>query len=56
MPARGFHRLQRGTAGFAWVVAGDREDREHAVADEFQHLAAERVNRAGDTIKPGVER
>ena len=35
--------------------AGDRKDRQHAVADEFQHLAAEGVHRAGDAVEPGVE-
>ncbi len=34
----------------------DREDGQHAVADEFQHLAAEGVNGAGDAVEPGVER
>ena len=32
-----------------------REDRQHPVADELQHLAAEGVNRAGDAIEPGAE-
>ena len=34
----------------------DRKDRQHAVADEFQHFAAEGVNGAGDAVEPGVER
>ena len=34
----------------------DRKDRQHAVADEFQHFAAEGVDRAGDAVEPGVER
>jgi len=32
-----------------------REDRQHAVADEFQHFAAEGVDRAGNPIKPGIK-
>ena len=34
----------------------DREDRQHAIADEFQHFAAEGVSGARDTVEPGVER
>src|SRR6516165_9871418 len=53
-------RLTKLTAGPMAVKsrrsADDRKDRQYAVAHEFQHLAAERVNRAGDTIEPGVER
>src|SRR5215510_9318958 len=54
--ARGGDRAQCGIAGAARRSSDHRKDRQYAVADEFQHLAAERVNRAGDTIKPGVER
>ena len=48
-------RAQCGIAGAARCSSADRKDRQYAVADEFQHLAAESVNRAGDTIEPGVE-
>jgi hypothetical protein len=34
---------------------GDRKDREHTVADEFQHLAAEGVNGTGNAVEPGIE-
>ena len=47
-------RAQRRLARLA-RRAGDREDRQHAVADELQHLAAEGVHRAGDAVEPGVE-
>ena len=48
-------RAQRGIAGVGRVALADREDRQYAVADEFQHLAAEGVNGAGDAVEPGVE-
>ena len=34
----------------------DGKDRQHAVADEFQHLAAEGVNGTGDAVEPGTQR
>ena len=43
--ARGGDRAQRGVTGAARRRARDREDREHAVADELEHLAAEGVDR-----------
>ena len=52
--AGGGDRAQRRLAGLG-RRAGDREDRQHAVADELQHLAAEGVHRAGDAVEPGVE-
>jgi len=36
-------------------AADNREDRQHAVADEFQHFAAEGVDWARDTVEPGIE-
>ena len=53
---RGGNRAQRRVAGVGGGSLADREDRQHAVADEFQHLAAEGVNGAGDAVEPGVER
>ena len=53
---RGGDRAQRRVAGAAGRASDDREDRQHAVADEFQHLAAEGVDRAGDAVEPGIER
>ena len=47
---------ERGVAGDGRGPFADREDRQHAVADEFQHLAAEGVNGAGDAVEPGIER
>ena len=52
---RGSNRAQRSVAGFARLLA-DREDREHAVADEFQHLAAKGVDGAADAVEPAAER
>ena len=51
----GGDRAQRRVAGAARRRAGDRKDRQHPVADELQHLAAEGVDRAGDAVEPGVE-
>ena len=51
---RGSNRTQRSVAGFARLIA-DREDREHAVADEFQHLAAKGVDSAADAVEPAAE-
>ncbi len=53
---RGRDRAQRRVAGIARNCSGDRKDREHAVTDEFQHLAAEGVNGAGDAVEPGAQR
>jgi len=36
-------------------IIADGEDRQHAVADEFQHLAAKGMHRAGDAVEPGIE-
>ena len=52
---RGADRLERGVASVAGRSAGNREDRKHAVADEFEHFAAEGVHGAGDAVEPGVE-
>jgi hypothetical protein len=52
----GRHRTQRGITSAARRLADDREDRQHAVADKFQHFAPEGVNRACDAIEPGAER
>ena len=49
-------RAERGVAGDGSGPFADREDRQHAIADEFQHLAAERMNGAGDAVEPGVQR
>ena len=54
-PGRG-DGAQRGVAGGGRVPLADRKNRQHAVADEFQHFAAEGVNGAGDAVEPGVER
>ena len=51
----GRHRAQSSIAGAARLPSGDRKDRQYAVADKFQHLAAKGVNRAGNAIEPGVE-
>src|SRR5690242_1302914 len=34
----------------------DWKDRQYAVPDEFQHLAAECMNGTSDAVEPGVER
>jgi len=52
----GGDRAQRRITGAARCLSDDRKDRQHTVADKLLHLAAKRVNRAGDTIEPGVER
>ncbi len=52
--ADGGDGAQRGFAGLS-RRSGDREDRQDAIADEFQHLAAEGVHGAGDAVEPGVE-
>ena len=52
--AGGDDRAQRRLAGLG-RRAGDRENRQHAVADELQHLAPEGVHRPGDAVEPGVE-
>ena len=52
---RGGDRLERGVAGVARRPAGDRKDRQHAVAHEFEHFAAEGVHGTGDAVEPGVE-
>ncbi len=54
--AGGGDGAQRRVAGGRRSPFADRKDRQHAVADELQHLAAEGVNRAGDAVEPGVER
>ena len=53
-PRRG-DRTQRRVAGTAGRSSGDREDRQHAVADEFQDFATERVDRTRDAVEPGIE-
>ena len=52
--AGGGDGAQRRVAGVG-RRAGHREDRQHAVADELQHLAAEGMHRPGDPVEPGVE-
>ena len=52
--AGGDDRAQRRLTGLG-QRAGDRENRQHGVADELQHLAPEGVHRPGDAIEPGVE-
>jgi hypothetical protein len=52
--AGGGDRAQRRLAGLSRRAA-DREDRQHAVADEFQHLAPKGMHRPGDAVEPGVE-
>ncbi len=55
MPARAAVTARKGcVAGFARRAA-HRKDRQNAVADEFQHLAAKGMDRAGEAIEPGVE-
>ena len=57
MPARAAPTArERGVAGGGRRPLADRKDRQHAVADEFQHFAAEGVNGACDAVEPGVER
>ena len=51
----GGHRAQSSIAGLARCFSDDWKDRQEAVADKFQHLAAKGVNRAGNAIEPGVE-
>src|SRR5205814_1712272 len=53
---RGLYGANRGIAGGSGVAFANREDRENAIPDKFQHLAAESVNGAGDAVEPGVER
>ena len=45
-----------GIAGRPGVAFANREDRENAIPDKFQHLAAESVNGAGHAVELGVER
>ena len=52
---RGGDRLERRVAGAARRPADDRKDRQHAVAHEFEHFAAEGVHGARDAVEPGVE-
>jgi hypothetical protein len=52
----GSNRAKRRVACSGGVPLSDREDREHAVAYEFQYFAAESVHRAGYPVEPGVER
>ena len=47
---------KRRVAGGRRIPFADRKDRQYAVADKFQHFAAEGVNGAGDAVEPGVER
>ncbi len=54
--ARRRDRLERGVAGAARRPAENRKDRQHAIAHEFEHFAAEGVHGAGDAVEPGVER
>src|SRR2546429_493976 len=49
--AGGGDRAQRRLAG-PGRRAGDREDRQQAVADELQHLVPEGVHRPGDAVEP----
>jgi hypothetical protein len=51
----GGHGAQSSIAGGLRPPVDDRKDRQYAVADKFQHLAAKGVNRAGNAIEPGVE-
>ena len=51
----GRDRAERRVAGGAGRAFGNRKDRQHAVADEFQHFAAEGMHGAGDAVEPGVE-
>ena len=48
--------VQGRVAGGAGRASGDRKDRQHAVAHEFQHFAPVRVHGAGDAVEPGVKR
>jgi hypothetical protein len=53
---RGGDRTQGSLAGAPRRSSADhREDRQHAVADEFQHFAVKGVDRAGDAVEPGIE-
>ena len=47
--------VERSVAGAAGRASGDRKDRQHAVADEFEHLAAEGLDRKRNAVEPGVE-
>jgi hypothetical protein len=52
--AGGDDGAQRRLAGLG-RRAGDRDERQHAIADELQHLAAEGVHRSGDAVEPRIE-
>ena len=54
--SRGGNGTERSVAGGPRRTAGDRKNRQHTVADEFQHFAAESVNRTGNAVEPGIER
>ena len=54
--ACGRDRAQSGITRRSSIPLANREDRQHAVADELQHLATEGMDGAGDTVEPGVER
>ena len=55
MPARAAVIARSAASQAAARHARNREDREHAIADELQHLASEGLHGAGDAIEPGVE-
>jgi hypothetical protein len=52
---RSGHRAQSRVARGARLPFDDRKDSQYTVADKLQHLATKGVNRASDTIEPGVE-
>jgi len=54
--ARGRHGTQRRIASTARARPDNRKDRQNAVADEFQHLAAKGMHCARDAIEPGIQR
>ena len=55
MPARAATTARSAASQALGRRAADREDRQHAVTDELQHLASEGVHRPGDAVEPGVE-
>ncbi len=48
-------RVQRPPADLPLIRAGDREDREHGVADEFQHLSAPLTQRRRERLEYVVQ-
>ena len=47
--------LERRGGGSRFAELVDRKDREHAVAEEFQHIPAVRLHRLGDTLEVAIQ-